>query len=126
MHTFQLRIKRPKREDQEVEQGRIWNIQKKQEILQIKMKHIQQQIIKKGRSEELVEEEELLINKLEERRQQEEILWKQESRIQWLKEGEINTKFFHKAMIQHRQQNRIFSLMDQQHNRLTLYNFLYK
>jgi len=59
-----------------------------------------------------------LIDKLEEKRQQEEVP-KQKSRIQWLKEGERNTRFFHKEMIQHKQQNRIFSLMDQQGNRLT-------
>lgn len=31
------------------------------------------------------EEEGLVLNKLEQRRKQEEILWKQKSRIQWLK-----------------------------------------
>lgn len=60
-----------------------------------------------------------MLNNLEERRKQEEILWKQKLRIQWLKEGERNTKFVHKTMVQHRQQNIIFSLKDQQGNRLT-------
>lgn len=83
------------------------------------MKQIQQKIIDEGRSEKLVEEEGPVINKLEERIKQKNIIWKQNSRIQWLKEGERNTKFFHKAMVQHRQQNKIFSLMDQQGNRLT-------
>eukprot|EP00253_Pinus_taeda_P010926 PITA_10926 len=91
MHTFQLRLKDLK--------GKI----------------------KKSNKEEfgLAEEEGLLIKKLEEGRQQEEIIWKQKSRVQWLKEGERNTRFFHEAMIQHKQQNIIFSLMDQQGSQLT-------
>lgn len=36
-----------------------------------------------------------------------------------MKEGERNTKFFHRAMQQHKQRNRIFSLKDTQGNRVT-------
>jgi len=82
------------------------------------MEGIQQQIIEEGRSEESAEEEVRIINQLEERRKQEEIQWKQKSRVQWLKEGEKNSKLFHKAMMNHRQHNRIFSLKDSQGNRV--------
>jgi len=58
---------------------------------------IQQKIIKDGRSEELAEEEGRVINQLEERCKQKEILWKQKSHVQWLKDREKNSKFFHKA-----------------------------
>jgi hypothetical protein len=63
-----------------------------------------------------MKEEEELQAQLEERRRKEEILWKQKSRVQWLKEGENNTKFFHRAMVHHRHINRITHLEDSQGN----------
>jgi hypothetical protein len=44
------------------------------------------------------------------------ILWRQKSRVQWLKEGEKNTKFFHRAMVHRRHINRITHLEDGQGN----------
>eukprot|EP00253_Pinus_taeda_P024473 PITA_24473 len=41
---------------------------------------------------------------------QEETLWRQKSRIQWLKEGELNTKFFHRSALDHGSSNRILEL----------------
>ena len=50
-------------------------------------------------------EEQALIQELMKREQQEEILWKQKSRKLWLREGDRNMSFFHKSIVQHRQQN---------------------
>jgi hypothetical protein len=58
--------------------------------------------------------EELLKQQLEERYKQEEILWRQKSRVQWLKEGENNTKFFHRSMIHKRYVNHITKLENDQ------------
>jgi hypothetical protein len=52
------------------------------------------------------------------REKQKEILWRQKSRVLWLREGERNSKFFHNSMIQRRHQNKITSLRDNQGNKV--------
>ena len=37
----------------------------------------------------------------------EEIMWRQKSREMWLKEGDINTSFFHKMVNAHRRRNHV-------------------
>ena len=90
------------------------------------MQQIQQQMILMGRSLESRKEEGALINNIEERRIQEDILWKQKSIIQWLREGEKSSSFFHKAMIQRCQHNKIFSLKDLEGNCLVEHQDLEK
>lgn len=103
MHTLQLRQKELKGKIKKWNKEEFGTIQKDQEKLQTYMKRTQQKIIEEGRTKELAQEEGGVLNMLEERRKQEENLWRQKSR----------------AMQQHRQQNRIFSLRDNQGNRLT-------
>ncbi|XP_073351694.1 uncharacterized protein [Aegilops tauschii subsp. strangulata] len=43
----------------------------------------------------------------------EEMLWMQRSRIDWLREGDRNTKFFHRRAVWRARKNRIKSLMDE-------------
>ena len=76
------------------------------------MKDLQQHFILEGKIEELMEEEKRIQQLLNERYSQEEILWRQKSRVQWLKEGERNTSFFHRTMIQRCHSNRIHKLKD--------------
>ncbi|KAM1621462.1 hypothetical protein ACFXTN_018310 [Malus domestica] len=47
---------------------------------------------------------------------QEESYWKQRSRVQWLKEGDANTKFFHQSTLQRRRRNKVVSLKDNNGN----------
>eukprot|EP00253_Pinus_taeda_P027957 PITA_27957 len=49
---------------------------------------------------------------------QEEIFWRQKSRVQRLKEGERNTRFFHKSTMENRAHNRIFLIKDKRGNNL--------
>jgi len=44
---------------------------------------------------------------------QEEIYWRQKSRVQWLKEGEQNIKFFHRSTMANRSHNRISTIKDE-------------
>ncbi|XP_038974547.1 uncharacterized protein LOC120105876 [Phoenix dactylifera] len=43
---------------------------------------------------------------------QHEIFWRQKSRIQWVREGDRNTSFFHRSTVIRRQRNMIRSLQD--------------
>jgi len=45
--------------------------------------------------------------------QHEEIFWRKKSRVQWLKEGECNTRFFHRSTIANRSHNRISMIKDE-------------
>ena len=110
MHTFQLKLKELKDKIKRWNKEEFGNIMEEKKRLEQRMEELQQMDILEGIQEDRTKEEGIIINQLEERRKQEEILWRQKSRVQWLREGERNTKFFHKAMIQHRQRNKIFSI----------------
>lgn len=82
------------------------------------MKHLQQKIITLGRSDDLAEQEKTLELKLMEKEKQEETLWRQKSRIKWLKEGEKITKFFHSTTIQRIMHNNIAHIQNGQRTKV--------
>jgi len=118
MHTFQLKLKEMKNKLKKWNKEEFGNIMEEKNRLEQRMEELQQLDILEGIQEGRTREEGTILNQLEERRKQEEILWKQKSRVQWLRECERNTKFFHKAMVQHRQRNRIFSIKNQEGHRV--------
>eukprot|EP00253_Pinus_taeda_P028058 PITA_28058 len=72
------------------------------------------------------EEQQKLTDSLQEEWQerclQEEIFWRQKSRIEWTREGERNTKFFHKSTVAHKTHNIIIKLKDSQGMELISHN----
>eukprot|EP00253_Pinus_taeda_P017843 PITA_17843 len=91
--------------------GNIFDAQR--EINQ-ELKDLHQEIINAGHTETTLERERHITSQLEERRKQEEIYWRQKSRIRWLKEGERNTKFFHRTTVQRRMHNQIPFILNQE------------
>ncbi|CAN1148757.1 Transposon TX1 uncharacterized 149 kDa protein [Linum perenne] len=63
-----------------------------------------------GGSERWMREEERVRLELEKTLWQEHMLWLQKSRLQWNKDGDRNTKFFHLSTIRRRKANKIQSL----------------
>eukprot|EP00253_Pinus_taeda_P008746 PITA_08746 len=122
MHTFQLKLKELKGKIKKWNKEEFGNILEDKQKLEGEMADLQQKIILEGRTEESINREGVILGRLEERRKQEEILWRQKSRIKWLREGERNTKFFHQAMIKHRQGNRILSIKDKNGERVVEQN----
>ncbi|KAL9680028.1 hypothetical protein QQ045_017901 [Rhodiola kirilowii] len=79
------------------------NVNKKVSFLNEKLKRIQQQ----ERTKETMEEEAKVTEEIDEWLYKQELYWKQRSRIDWLKEGDRNTRFFHLRASQRRTSNRI-------------------
>ena len=105
MSRFQQKLKHLKGAIKKWNHTSFGNIFRAQAKLNEEMKNIQQTIINAGRTEELTKLEQITESKIIERDKQEEILWRQKSRIRWLKHGEKNTKFFHKTTVQRRMTN---------------------
>jgi exonuclease III len=114
MYKFQQRLKNFKLHLKRWNKSTFGNILLRKREIESQLEELQRTFITGSRTQNLAREEEGLMVDLEACREQEEILWRQKSRVQWLKEGERNTKFFHRAMTHRRYINRITQLEDDQ------------
>ncbi|CAN6558737.1 unnamed protein product [Malus baccata var. baccata] len=62
--------------------------------------------------EDNAEEIHVVSNRIDQLREQEELYWMQRSRVNWLREGDANTVFFHHTTLQRRRVNSIVKLND--------------
>jgi hypothetical protein len=118
MFCFQQRLKNFKHQVHQWNKDVFGNIFQERKALEQKLEDLQDRVIQMGYMVTQQQEENTIKRKLEERYKQEEILWRHKSHVQWLKEGEKNSKFFHRSMIHRRFINHITKLEDDQGNTL--------
>ena len=93
----------------------LGNIHLENKCIESQLEDLQMTIMKEGYMEALKVEEKKLQEDLDVKETLEETLWKSKSRNMWLKEGEMNSSFFFRATIQHRQTNRIVRIKKEDH-----------
>eukprot|EP00253_Pinus_taeda_P004868 PITA_04868 len=98
------------------------NIFQEKAIIEHKLEQIHKDGATGCRNEETCEQEKELTQQWHNRCKQEESLWKQKSRVLWLKEGEQNTKFFHRSAMDYRSANKILELKNSEGELLRNHN----
>eukprot|EP00253_Pinus_taeda_P013100 PITA_13100 len=81
--------------------------------METKLKELNQALITNGFYKVKSEQADKHHQEWEKLCKEEEIFWRQNSRVQWLKEGERNTRFFHRSTIPIRAHNRISSILNE-------------
>ena len=110
MFKLQSKLKHIKNKIKDWNVTEFGNIFKEKSIIEGRLEQIHKDWATGHNSEDSVEQEKVLMQQWQARCQQEETLWKQKSRIQWHKEGEHNTKFFHSSALDYRGANKILDL----------------
>jgi hypothetical protein len=122
MYRFQQSLKNFKHQLHQWNKDVFGNIFQDKKELEQKLEDIQKRNIQIDHIDtQQQQQQDTLKKKLEERYKHEEILWKKKARIQWLKEGDKNSKFLHHSMIHRCFINHITKLEDSQGNTILTY-----
>eukprot|EP00253_Pinus_taeda_P019280 PITA_19280 len=114
MYILHKRLKHIKLRLKEWSKKDFGNIFEEKKVVENKRKVLNQALIKEGFDKGISHQADKHFQEWENLCKQEEIFWRQKSRVQWLKEGERNTKFFHRATMANRTHNRISSIKNEE------------
>eukprot|EP00253_Pinus_taeda_P030821 PITA_30821 len=114
MYLLHKRLKHIKLQLKEWNKKNFGNIFVEKKDVENKMQVLNQALIMEGFDKAIGDQVDKHHQDWENLCKQEEIFWRQKSRVQWLKEGERNTKFFHRAAIANRTHNRISSIKNEE------------
>eukprot|EP00253_Pinus_taeda_P014407 PITA_14407 len=114
MYILYKRLKHIKFQLKEWNKKDFGNIFEENKVVENKMLVLNQALIKEGFDEDINKQADKHYLEWEHLCKQEEIFWRQKSRVQWLKEGERNTKFFHRTTMANRAHNNISSIQNEE------------
>lgn len=114
MFLLHKRLKHIKFKLKEWNKKDFGNIFVDKKSVEIKIQELNQALIKDGFDKIKSDHVEKHLHEWENLCKQEEIFWRQKSRVQWLKEGERNTRFFDRFTMANRAYNIISTIKDEE------------
>eukprot|EP00253_Pinus_taeda_P035409 PITA_35409 len=113
MFLLQKRLKNIKLRLKDWNKNEYGNIFEAKKAVEGKMQELNQALVTNGFDEARNDQATKYNQDWENLCKQEEIFWRKKSRVQWLKEGERNTRFFHRSTMANRTHNRISLIKDE-------------
>eukprot|EP00253_Pinus_taeda_P004744 PITA_04744 len=112
MFILQKRLRHIKIRLKDWNKDEFGNIFEAKKTIEKKIQDLNQTLITEGIDGERNEQANKHQQEWEDLHKQDETFWRQKSRVQWLKEGDRNTRFFHSSTLEHRSHNRISTIKD--------------
>ena len=98
------------------------NISMRVKEKRVELAKVQEDILSNNSRVELVQIEKTLSKELYNLMRAEESFYKQKSRVQWIREGDSNTSFFHKTVAARQSRNSISYLISSEGNRISTFS----